>query len=709
MVLVLFLLLIASCTSGRNIFGKATGTDDTLPIVPNIENVSIIIPDRMVYSNSIPVKVSVAVVASSDVLSVGARIDGVTESWTSLTKNSDGFWEGIVDSSGITDGPYTLRINATETYSQSDANASVKLLIDKTPPVVSLTSPDEGFSLNVSQDTNTSQISLNATVSDSSLVNVSLLVDNVLNETLGSNSDPANTVYSFTKIFVNGSYSWQIIAYDGSGLFTSSESRNFTVLMPNASQYAQAVVSDVFPPNVSNPFSNSSNLGENNSISINVSVVDESNISKVVVGSSLNVSMINSSANIFYVSTIPRLLGCAEGSCILRFYAVDQYNNTNSNSTIAIFVNNTVVASNVSNVSNNTNSLSSVNDTFPPSVFNPRVSNSTVNIGENFRVSVEVNDSSNVSAVLIIRDGSNAGALLMAKMYGITFEISTTPLALSCPVGNCTIAFFANDSFGNVNGSTKLSFIVKNETVAASPISATQNVTSRNDSQSINQIIVPQKPILPVQPREPVQEQPSEALPEPVAVEVVSDQGTPLWLTIIFLVGGILLIVGIGIFIYEFASKRVAQNFQEDSSKDSTGSWKVIQPPPRKDEGVDLAQPKRVRTVLETYSQGHQKNNISDGSLNPGPVKAQMPQSRINIPLASLRKREIVGKPQKETFLEPEKIVQTESPHITNLKKFISDSLKLGYQPREVARVLIDKGWSLSDVQQGFKELGIKV
>ncbi len=709
MVLVLFLLLIASCTSGRNIFGKATGTDDTLPIVPNIENVSIIIPDRMVYSNSIPVKVSVAVVASSDVLSVGARIDGVTESWTSLTKNSDGFWEGIVDSSEITDGPYTLRINATETFYQSDANASVALLIDKTPPVVSLTSPDEGFSLNVSQDTNTSQISLNATVSDSSLVNVSLLVDNVLNETLGSNSDPANTVYSFTKIFVNGSYSWQIIAYDGSGLFTSSESRNFTVLMPNASQYAQAVVSDVFPPNVSNPFSNSSNLGENNSISINVSVVDESNISKVVVGSSLNVSMINSSANIFYVSTIPRLLGCAEGSCILRFYAVDQYNNTNSNSTIAIFVNNTVVASNVSNVSNNTNSLSSVNDTFPPSVFNPRVSNSTVNIGENFRVSVEVNDSSNVSAVLIIRDGSNAGALLMAKMYGITFEISTTPLALSCPVGNCTIAFFANDSFGNVNGSTKLSFIVKNETVAASPISATQNVTSRNDSQSINQIIVPQKPILPVQPREPVQEQPSEALPEPVAVEVVSDQGTPLWLTIIFLVGGILLIVGIGIFIYEFASKRVAQNFQEDSSKDSTGSWKVIQPPPRKDEGVDLAQPKRVRTVLETYSQGHQKNNISDGSLNPGPVKAQMPQSRINIPLASLRKREIVGKPQKETFLEPEKIVQTESPHITNLKKFISDSLKLGYQPREVARVLIDKGWSLSDVQQGFKELGIKV
>lgn len=709
MVLVLFLLLIASCTSGRNIFGKATGTDDTLPIVPNIENVSIIIPDRMVYSNSIPVKVSVAVVASSDVLSVGARIDGVTESWTFLTKNSDGFWEGIVDSSEITDGPYTLRINATETFYQSDANASVALLIDKTPPVVSLTSPDEGFSLNVSQDTNTSQISLNATVSDSSLVNVSLLVDNVLNETLGSNSDPANTVYSFTKIFVNGSYSWQIIAYDGSGLFTSSESRNFTVLMPNASQYAQAVVSDVFPPNVSNPFSNSSNLGENNSISINVSVVDESNISKVVVGSSLNVSMINSSANIFYVSTIPRLLGCAEGSCILRFYAVDQYNNTNSNSTIAIFVNNTVVASNVSNVSNNTNSLSSVNDTFPPSVFNPRVSNSTVNIGENFRVSVEVNDSSNVSAVLIIRDGSNAGALLMAKMYGITFEISTTPLALSCPVGNCTIAFFANDSFGNVNGSTKLSFIVKNETVAASPISATQNVTSRNDSQSINQIIVPQKPILPVQPREPVQEQPSEALPEPVAVEVVSDQGTPLWLTIIFLVGGILLIVGIGIFIYEFASKRVAQNFQEDSSKDSTGSWKVIQPPPRKDEGVDLAQPKRVRTVLETYSQGHQKNNISDGSLNPGPVKAQMPQSRINIPLASLRKREIVGKPQKETFLEPEKIVQTESPHITNLKKFISDSLKLGYQPREVARVLIDKGWSLSDVQQGFKELGIKV
>lgn len=321
-----------------------------------------------------------------------------------------------------------------------------------------------------------------------------------------------------------------------------------------------------------------------------------------------------------------------------------------------------------------------------------------------------------MSTVLIIKDGSSAGALLMAKISGITFEISTTPLTLSCPVGTCTLAFFANDSFGNVNGSTKLSFVVKNETVNTSQNSTIQSNTSQNNSP----VRVPQQPIVPIQPPNPprpqepssqeiVQEQPSETPSEPVAVEVVADQGTSLWLTVTFFVGGILLIVGVGIFIYEFANKRGAQNSQDDDSKNSTTSWKVVQAPPRKDESADLVQPKRVHTVLETYSQGHQRNNIFDGSSNSGSIKVQMPQNKINIPLASLRKKEIVGKSQKETFLEPEKIVHTESPHITNLKKFISDSLKLGYQPREVARVLIDKGWSLSDVQQGFKEFGIKV
>lgn len=92
---------------------------------------------------------------------------------------------------------------------------------DNSPSVV-LNSP-------VNEYNSTSQtIIFNTTVADDvNLINVSLYLDGVLNETNSSGLN--NSVYLFTKTFAEGSYNWSIQAWDNASQSNTSNVRNFSV------------------------------------------------------------------------------------------------------------------------------------------------------------------------------------------------------------------------------------------------------------------------------------------------------------------------------------------------------------------------------------------------------------------------------------------------------------------------------------------------
>ena len=118
------------------------------------------------------------------------------------------------------------------------------------------------------------------------------------------------------------------------------------------------------------------------------------------------------------------------------------------------------------------------------------------------------------------------------------------------------------------------------------------------------------------------------------------------------------------------------------------------------------SQQQNEKLILETYT-GQQRigNQVSSFRPQVSSPPSQIQEQKEEIPLASLRKRAMVEKLFEKQELKNKPV--RESPQLEPLKKFINNSIKLGYRPREIARALIDKGWQLSDIQKSFEELKI--
>ena len=185
----------------------------------------------------------------------------------------------------------------------------------------------------------------------------------------------------------------------------------------------------------------------------------------------------------------------------------------------------------------------------------------------------------------------------------------------------------------------------------------------------------------------------------------------PLWIIILFLSGGILLVAGIGIGIHQYGHKNSTSGVPEEQIEEQT-----ITLPPRKVEQTSQQEEQqyprpqqRGKIVLETYTEQQKTGNtVSSLKSQVSNPKSDISSPASTIPLASLRKRALVEKLFKKEDTK-NKTIKESSPNVETLKKFINNSIKLGYRPREIARALIDKGWQLSDIQQSFEELELKM
>jgi len=117
---------------------------------------------------------------------------------------------------------------------------------------------------------------------------------------------------------------------------------------------------------------------------------------------------------------------------------------------------------------------------------NPNVSNSQSNVSvlqssASIRINVTVTDT-NLDTVLV----GNGTNLSMTDIGGNVFDINTTPSSLGCSEGSCILTVYANDSAGNINGTTTLTITVDDTPPAVSGQSSNVSLVKSSDSIKIN-------------------------------------------------------------------------------------------------------------------------------------------------------------------------------------------------------------------------------
>ena len=104
----------------------------------------------------------------------------------------------------------------------SNSNSNYTLAYDSTKPQINLISPD-----NSSTWTSSSTVSFSYNVSDISVTNCSLIINNAVDQT--DSSITVNTTETFTKSLSNGNYNWSINCTDSAVNINNSELRVLTV------------------------------------------------------------------------------------------------------------------------------------------------------------------------------------------------------------------------------------------------------------------------------------------------------------------------------------------------------------------------------------------------------------------------------------------------------------------------------------------------
>ncbi|MFA5173642.1 MAG: S8 family serine peptidase [Candidatus Pacearchaeota archaeon] len=144
---------------------------------------------------------------------------------TGLTNSSIFYYNFTIEDSYKWDCvAYNIQ-NFSNTYS------NYTIFYDLTKPVINLTSP-----ANATTETSSNSITFSYNVSDLSVSNCSLIIDNVIDQT--NDSIEVNSINSFTKTMSNGNYLWSVNCTDSANNINSSETRNLTV------SYTAPVVND---------------------------------------------------------------------------------------------------------------------------------------------------------------------------------------------------------------------------------------------------------------------------------------------------------------------------------------------------------------------------------------------------------------------------------------------------------------------------------
>ena len=193
----------------------------TLPPIPPPQ-VTLTSPDNYENLTSSAQDFIATVTDNSYVENVSLKIDGtIVNTSTSHVNGSYTF------SQTITEGYHNWSILAYDDEGESNQSETRFYNYTEPGPVVTLNSPANSANLI------TPSIDFNCTAFDNvEIVNVSLMVDGVIDQTNTSGINNSN--YIFTKTgFTDGDYNWSCKAYDNSGYSTSPTARDFNVTIPS--------------------------------------------------------------------------------------------------------------------------------------------------------------------------------------------------------------------------------------------------------------------------------------------------------------------------------------------------------------------------------------------------------------------------------------------------------------------------------------------
>ncbi len=127
---------------------------------------------------------------------------------------SSNYFDGKIDEVGI----WNRNLTATEVTQLYNGGTGITW-VDVFGPIITLNSPIDTF------NSSSSTINFNGTVTSATLINVSLIIDGVLNET---NTSGITGDYLFTKTILDGNYNWTYEGCDSSGCLNGTV-RTFTI------------------------------------------------------------------------------------------------------------------------------------------------------------------------------------------------------------------------------------------------------------------------------------------------------------------------------------------------------------------------------------------------------------------------------------------------------------------------------------------------
>ncbi|MBD3202714.1 PGF-pre-PGF domain-containing protein, partial [Candidatus Woesearchaeota archaeon] len=278
------------------------------------------------------------------------------------------------------------------------------------------------------------------------------------NITIGTGS--ANPVLGFTDneydLGSDGDWmdgqSYMVYVYaNDTNAFLTEETYNVTI--------------DDTKPAVSDPVTSDSDdiVRSIDNIQINVTVVDAFfSTGTVQVANNTNVSMSNLAGNTWSVTTNASSLGCSatDGTCTLRFTAIDSAGNINNSVTMDITIDNT--APNVTSAA--------VNDT-----------DSKVRSTDPLNISVTVVDTNGIASVVV-----NGTTMTQS---GDSWYALNTSAELGCSSdGDCILTFIATDNVSNVNNTETLTITIDDTApaVTSPDTNDTDNIVKSIDPLNIS-------------------------------------------------------------------------------------------------------------------------------------------------------------------------------------------------------------------------------
>jgi len=306
------------------------------------------------------------------------------------------------------------------------------------PPVVLLNSPVDTF--NSTSSTVVFNVSVN--VSDTlTLINVSLFLDGVINET--NTSGFTNTEYIFTKTFGDGNHNWSIIAYNNLSQNTTSATRIFSV------DTTPGIIITVENPNATLDYGR---LGFNETLNVTFTDFDLDTCWYDYNGTNITIPACSSAIK----NSIPFIL--EDGNFNMTLYANDSFgteNNTFISWEYKVF---------------------EINRTFEDSVFETESQTFTINVSAN----------SSLTAVGLVYDGDLRTTTLSNNFSTLAFDIPTSPggkslvwnftyagQVISSANSTQTVSSIQFDFCNATLTETYINFSFRNETTAEESITAT--------------------------------------------------------------------------------------------------------------------------------------------------------------------------------------------------------------------------------------------